>query len=150
MKSASAGKLLSGACRASSGGAGERGDRPTGHDGQVHGVTRSGLRVTPALTIPDGELSWRFSHSSGPGGQGVNTADSRVELSWDVDSTAVLSDTQRDRLTDRLGNRLVSGVLTVVASEHRAQLRNREAARARLAALVADAVAPPARQRRAM
>lgn len=109
---------------------------------------RPGLTVTPALTIPRAELTERFSRSSGPGGQGVNTTDSRVELSWDVGRSAVLSDAQRQRVTDRLADRLLDGVLTVVASEHREQRRNRDAATRRLAALVADALAPPRRTRR--
>lgn len=110
---------------------------------------RPGLRVSSGLTIPESELSWRFSRSSGPGGQGVNTADSRVELLWDAGASAVLSPVQRDRVFDRLSGRLVNGILTVAASEHRAQLRNRDAARERLAALVADALRPPPPQRRA-
>ncbi|MGA4780249.1 alternative ribosome rescue aminoacyl-tRNA hydrolase ArfB [Cellulosimicrobium sp. AB352] len=110
---------------------------------------RTGLRVTTALVVPEAELSWRFSRSSGPGGQGVNTTDSRVELSWDVARSAVLTDAQRARLLDRLGRRVVGGVVTVAASEHREQRRNREAARARLAALLAAAVAPPGPSRRA-
>lgn len=110
---------------------------------------RPGLRVDSALTIPESELSWRFSRSSGPGGQGVNTADSRAELVWDVAGSAVLSPLQRDRLLERLGSRLVDGVLTIAASEHRAQLRNRDAARERLAALVAEALRPPSPKRRA-
>jgi len=109
---------------------------------------RPGLRVTTGLTIPESELSWRFSRSSGPGGQGVNTADSRVELVWDAANSAALSPVQRERVLDRLSGRLVGGVLTVAASEHRAQLRNRDAARARLAALLAEAVRPPAPDRR--
>ncbi|WP_158865228.1 alternative ribosome rescue aminoacyl-tRNA hydrolase ArfB [Leifsonia sp. AG29] len=109
---------------------------------------RPGLRVDSGLTIPESELSWRFSRSSGPGGQGVNTADSRVELVWDVAGSAVLTSAQRERLLDRLGNRLVDGTLTIAASEHRAQLRNREAARARLAEIVADALRPPGPTRR--
>ncbi|MEN2736926.1 alternative ribosome rescue aminoacyl-tRNA hydrolase ArfB [Microbacterium sp. X-17] len=111
-------------------------------------VHRPGLRVDSGLTIPESELSWRFSRSSGPGGQGVNTADSRVELLWDVAASAVLSTAQRDRLLDRLSGRIVDGVLTITASEHRAQVRNREAARLRLAELVADALRPPAPPRR--
>jgi ribosome-associated protein len=95
------------------------------------------------LVIPDAELTERFSRSSGPGGQSVNTADSRVELSWDVAGSAALSDPQRTRLLDRLEARLVDGVLTISASEHRAQLRNRVAARERLAATVAEALTPP-------
>lgn len=110
---------------------------------------RPGLRVDARLTIPESELSWRFSRSSGPGGQGVNTADSRAELVWDAAGSPSLSPFQRERLLERLGNRLVDGVLTIAASEHRAQLRNREAARARLAAIVADALRPPAPSRRA-
>jgi ribosome-associated protein len=110
---------------------------------------RPGLRVSAGLTIPEAELSWRFSRSSGPGGQGVNTADSRVELVWDAAGSAVLSPHQRERLLDRLSGRLVNGVLTIAASEHRAQLRNRDAARERLVALVGEALRPPAPPRRA-
>ncbi|MET3429172.1 ribosome-associated protein [Actinoplanes tereljensis] len=107
------------------------------------------VRVNDRLTIPAAELSWRFSRSSGPGGQGVNTTDSRVELSWDLAGSPLLPATLRERALGRLESRLVQGVLTVVASEHRSQLRNREAAAARLAALVASAVAAPPRARRA-
>ncbi|GAA1800536.1 alternative ribosome rescue aminoacyl-tRNA hydrolase ArfB [Agromyces neolithicus] len=114
----------------------------------MHAAHRPGLRVDSGLTIPESELSWRFSRSSGPGGQGVNTADSRAELAWDVAGSAVLSPLQRDRLLERLSNRLVDGVLTITASEHREQLRNRNAARARLAAVVADALRPPPPARR--
>ncbi|KRA24034.1 peptide chain release factor 1 [Microbacterium sp. Root61] len=111
-------------------------------------VHNPGLRVSAGVTIPESELSWRFSRSSGPGGQGVNTTDSRVELVWDAASSAALSTTQRERLLERLSGRLVDGVLTIAASEHRAQLRNREAARARLAALVGEALQPPPPTRR--
>jgi len=103
---------------------------------------RPGLRVAAGLTIPESELSWRFSRSSGPGGQGVNTADSRAELVWDVAASAVLSEFQRARVLENLRGRLSDGVLTIAASEHRAQLRNREAARARLVAVVAAALRP--------
>ena len=110
---------------------------------------RPGLRVSGSVTIPESELSWRFSRSSGPGGQGVNTADSRAELVWDAAASTALSPLQRERLLERLSGRLVDGVLTIAASEHRAQLRNRDAARARLAEIVADALRPPAPPRRA-
>jgi ribosome-associated protein len=109
---------------------------------------RPGLRVDSGLTIPESELSWRFSRSSGPGGQGVNTADSRAELVWDVAGSAVLTPLQREQLLERLSSRLVDGALTITASEHREQLRNRNAARARLAAVVADALRPPPPSRR--
>lgn len=109
---------------------------------------RPGLSIAPGVIIPESELSWRFSRSSGPGGQGVNTADSRVELLWNAEASVALSPIQRERLRERLRGRLVDGVLTIAASEHRAQLRNREAARARLVALVAEALRPPAPARR--
>jgi ribosome-associated protein len=107
------------------------------------------LPVTDRLVIPAAALTWRFSRSSGPGGQGVNTADSRVELSVSPLALPGLSELQRQRLVERLGTRLVDGVLTIAASEHRQQLRNREAARARLAAVLRAAIAapPPARRK---
>ena len=106
------------------------------------------LTVNRSLVIPAGELRERFSRSSGPGGQGVNTADSRVELSFDVAGSPSIPDWLRPRLLDRLANRLVDGVLTIAASEQRAQLANRAAARERLAALLREAAAPPPPPRR--
>jgi ribosome-associated protein len=107
-----------------------------------------GLRIGRSIVVPDGELSERFSRSSGPGGQGVNTTDSRVELSFDVGRSPSLPETTRARMLTRLEGRLVDGVLTVAASEHRAQLANRRAARERLAELLTTAAAPPPRKRR--
>ncbi|HMG30314.1 MAG TPA: alternative ribosome rescue aminoacyl-tRNA hydrolase ArfB [Jiangellaceae bacterium] len=106
------------------------------------------LPVHGTVVIPESELVWRFSRSSGPGGQGVNTTDSRVELSYDVDRSTALGPTLRARALARLAGRLVDGVLTVSASEHRSQLRNREAAERRLAEIMAQAIAPPPRRRR--
>ncbi len=115
--------------------------------------------ATPAaLPISDGwavgaeELSWRFSRSSGPGGQGVNTTDSRVELTWrprSSPSLAELPDALQDRVLERLDPHLVRGAVVIAASEYRAQLRNREAARRRLAQLLREALAPPPRRRAA-
>lgn len=98
--------------------------------------------------VPDDELSWRFSRSSGPGGQHVNTSDTRVEVSWDLASSAVLSATQRAQALERLRTRLVDGTLTIASSQYRSQHRNREAARVRLEQVVAAAIVPP-RPRRA-
>ena len=100
------------------------------------------------MLIPERELGWRFSRSGGPGGQGVNTTDSRVELIFDVAASTTLTEEQRARVLQRLSNRLVDGVLTVVASEYRSQLRNRDAARARLAAMLRAALAPDPPTRR--
>jgi ribosome-associated protein len=107
------------------------------------------IQVNAALTIPEDQLRWRFSRASGPGGQGVNTTDSRVQLSWDAGTSPSLSEAQRARLLARLRARLVDGTLTVTAAEHRSQRRNRQEAAARLAALVREALAPPPRARRA-
>jgi ribosome-associated protein len=101
------------------------------------------------ITIPDRELSWRFSRSPGPGGQSVNTADSRVELSFDLAATATLPPTLKQRALTALAGRLVDGTLTVTAREQRSQLRNRQAAASRLSALLTDAIAPPPAPRRA-
>jgi len=106
------------------------------------------LIVTRSVVIPPAELQWRFSRASGPGGQGVNTSDSRVELSLDIAQSTAFSTLMRQRALERLGSRLVDGVLTITASEHRSQLRNRQAALARLADTLREAVAPPAAPRR--
>jgi ribosome-associated protein len=107
------------------------------------------LVVNDRLSIPEGELRWRFSRSSGPGGQSVNTADSRVELSLDVAGSPSFPAYLRNRAVQRLAGRLVDGVVTVAAEEHRSQLRNRQAAASRLAAILTDATAPPPAPRRA-
>jgi ribosome-associated protein len=106
------------------------------------------LRVG-SVVVPEGELSWRFSRSSGPGGQGVNTTDSRVELTYDLAGSPSLDPALRDRAVARLGGRLATGTLTVVASEHRSQLQNRRAAEGRLVELLTDAFAAdrPTRRR---
>jgi ribosome-associated protein len=106
------------------------------------------LVVKRSVEIPRRELSWRFSRSSGPGGQSVNTADSRVELSWDAVNSQALPRPLKDRALQRLADRLVDGVLTVTASEHRSQLQNRRSAEAKLAALIDSAIAPPPPRRR--
>jgi ribosome-associated protein len=104
------------------------------------------LRPAPGLprglTITGDELHERFSRSSGPGGQSVNTADSRVELSWNLATSPALTDHQRERLLRNLEQRLVDGSVTIAASEQRSQLQNRVAARERLALLVTSALAP--------
>jgi ribosome-associated protein len=101
------------------------------------------LRVNNWLVIPAGELRERFSRSSGPGGQSVNTTDSRVELSFDIAKSPSLPERERNRALSRLASRLSDGVLTVAAETERSQLMNRDEARARLAAILKDAIAPP-------
>ncbi|MFC3998556.1 alternative ribosome rescue aminoacyl-tRNA hydrolase ArfB [Nocardiopsis sediminis] len=101
------------------------------------------------LFLPEDELGWRFSRSGGPGGQHVNTSDTRVSLSLDLAATSMLTDDQRARALQRLRTRLVDGVLTVTVSDHRSQARNRDLARQRMTELISEAVAPGPRTRRA-
>ncbi|MFG2074490.1 alternative ribosome rescue aminoacyl-tRNA hydrolase ArfB [Nonomuraea maritima] len=103
------------------------------------------LVVNDSVVIPDAELVWRFSRSSGPGGQGVNTTDSRVELTFDLAASTALPPALKERALGRLG----SGTITIAASEFRSQLRNREAAEQRLAQRLREAIAPPPKRRRA-
>lgn len=112
-----------------------------------HGGMPGPIQIRGAL-IPPEELSWRFSRSSGPGGQSVNTTDSRVEVSYDVAGSDALGPVLKTRALRALGGKLTGGVLTVSASEHRSQFRNREAALSRLAALLTAATAPPPTARR--
>ncbi|MFF1511489.1 alternative ribosome rescue aminoacyl-tRNA hydrolase ArfB [Streptomyces sp. NPDC058326] len=105
--------------------------------------------IRGSVSLPEAELQWRFSRSSGPGGQHVNTSDSQVELRFDVAATESLPEVWKARALERLAGRLVNGVVSVRASEHRSQWRNRETAAVRLAALLAEATAPPPKPRRA-
>ncbi|MEU9170839.1 alternative ribosome rescue aminoacyl-tRNA hydrolase ArfB [Streptomyces sp. NPDC048420] len=105
--------------------------------------------IRGSVSLPEAELMWRFSRSSGPGGQHVNTSDTQVELRFDVERTESLPEVWKQRALAKLAGRLVDGVVTVRSSEHRSQWRNRETAAVRLAALLAEATAPPPKPRRA-
>lgn len=107
------------------------------------------LRVSADVVLPANALTWRFSRSSGPGGQGVNTADSRVELLVDLAEAPGIPADARARLLERVPGLLGGARVSVTASEHRSQRRNREAARRRLAALLRDALLPDPPARRA-
>ncbi|GCE40211.1 aminoacyl-tRNA hydrolase [Rhodococcus sp. USK10] len=112
------------------------------------GEVTDDLEITRSLVVPAAELQWRFSRAGGPGGQGVNTTDSRVELRVNLWTLSTLSPAQLERMQVQLGHRLVDGVVSVTASETRSQLRNRRAARARMAALLRAAVLAETRTRR--
>lgn len=107
------------------------------------------LILDRSVTIPAAELVWRFSRSGGPGGQGVNTADSRVELLFDLAGSSALPEHLKARALERLAGRLVDGVLAVNSSAHRQQLDNRRAAARKLALILTDAMAPGPPPRRA-
>ena len=112
-------------------------------------VVGPGPGLPDGTTIPAGELVERFSRSSGPGGQSVNTADTRVELLFAPGTSTAFTEAQRARLVRNLADVMTQGQVVVVAAEHRSQLRNRVAARERLVALLRQAVAPPPPARRA-
>ncbi len=93
--------------------------------------------------IPGSELAWSFGPTGGPGGQHANRSHTRAELRLDVAATAGLPDEVKERVLGRLGNRLVDGVLVVVADEHRSQWQNRRAARARMTRILTEAARVP-------
>lgn len=105
--------------------------------------------VTTTLRIPLGELVYRASRSSGPGGQHVNTSSTRVEVVWDIAASTAVTEEERARLLARLATRLDSSSrLRLVSGETRSQLRNRESVTERLRAVVAGALAVPKRRKR--
>ncbi|THA23105.1 aminoacyl-tRNA hydrolase [Streptomyces sp. A1277] len=111
------------------------------------GVMSGPYVIRGSVSLPEAELMWRFSRSSGPGGQHVNTSDSQVELRFDLGATEALPEVWKERALDRLAGRLTDGVISVRSSEHRSQWRNRETAAVRLTALLAEATAPPPKPR---
>ena len=107
------------------------------------------LALGRGVVVPASELELRTSKAGGPGGQHVNTTDSKVELRWSVGTSTALSDAQRQRVLERLAPRLTSqDVLILTSAEHRSQHRNREAVLARFRAVVGEALEPPRPRRR--
>lgn len=106
------------------------------------------VEINPSLTLPDGELELRTSRSAGPGGQNVNKLETRVTVRFDVAGSPSLSEDERRRIQERLGTRISkAGVLQVSSQRHRTQAANREAAVARLAGLLAEALEPEAERK---
>lgn len=107
------------------------------------------IPLSQGVSVPEAELEVRTARSGGPGGQSVNTTDSKVELRWNIATSPSLSEAQRARLLERLASRSTSeGVLILTGSEHRSQHRNREAVLARFRAIVSEALTPPRQRRR--
>lgn len=104
----------------------------------------NGVKISGSLVIPHAELEIGFTTSGGPGGQHANRSSTKVDLSWNVDASTVLTEQQRNRIRSRLKNRIDSaGNLRLSASSSRSQLRNREEVERRLAKLVAGALRAP-------
>lgn len=102
------------------------------------------LVINARVTIPGAELEFTASRASGPGGQHVNTSDTRVQLRWNVPASAALTETQRQRVMAALASRLTEdGDLLLACATHRSQRRNRDEVAARLADLVRRALEPP-------
>ena len=106
------------------------------------------LHVRPGVLIPAHELQWRFSRAGGPGGQGVNTTDSRVQVTFDLANSEHVPDQLRQRAIRRLGARLHDGCLTITAAESRSQWQNRRSALLRMEEALREAMAPPPKSRR--
>lgn len=106
------------------------------------------LEVRPGVVIASRELLWRFSRAGGPGGQGVNTTDSRVQVSFDLAGSPSVPEMLRQRAMDRLAGQLHDGVLTITAADSRSQWQNRRSALLRLTDVLREAMAPPPKVRR--
>jgi ribosome-associated protein len=106
------------------------------------------LPIAPHLLIPAAELQWRFSRSSGPGGQNVNKLETAVELVFDLEGSSAIGPFQKQRMLDRLGSRCVAGCLRVAVSEHRSQYQNRQLALQRLGDLLREGLKPPPKLRK--
>ncbi|MFF7211755.1 alternative ribosome rescue aminoacyl-tRNA hydrolase ArfB [Streptomyces sp. NPDC008238] len=111
-------------------------------------MTRHPYAIRGSVLLPEDELVWRFSHSSGPGGAHVNCSDTKVELRFDLARTEALPPEWKALALERLAGRLINGVISVRSQEQRSQWRNRETAAKRLAALLTVATAPPPPPRR--
>jgi ribosome-associated protein len=105
-------------------------------------MEREFIRVTQSVTIPRSEIDYRFSRSSGPGGQHAQKSDTRVEATFDVEASQALSETQKRRVLARAGP-----VLRAVAQDERSQWRNRELATERLVAELREALRVPRKRR---
>ena len=101
------------------------------------------LKITKTIVIPSNEIKWRFSRSSGPGGQNVNKIESRVEIIFNLEDSKVLDDYQKAILKINLKNKLVKNSLCLAVQEHRNQLLNRQLALMKLSAIIKNGLNKP-------
>ena len=107
------------------------------------------LTINSHLVIPSKELKWRFSRSSGPGGQRLNKTDSRVELIFDIKSSSAITPFNKQRLLVKMHSRITNGCVSIVAAEERSQYQNRQLALTRLASLIEEGLKAPPKARKA-
>ena len=107
------------------------------------------LIVNPVLVIPSNELHWRFSRSSGSGGQNINKTDTRVNLSFNIEKSKALTSYQKHQITKQLRDQIINSTITVITQEHRTQYKNRKLALMRLGILLEKALEPPPKARKA-
>ena len=108
------------------------------------------LKITKTLVIPSNEIKWRFSRSSGPGGQNVNKIESRVEIIFNLEDSKVLNDYQKEILKRNLKNKLVNNSLRLAVQEHRNQLLNRQLALMKFSSIIKNALNKPFKLRKSM
>ena len=106
------------------------------------------LKITKTLEIPSNEIKWRFSRSSGPGGQNVNKIESRVEIIFNLEDSKVLNDYQKEILKRNLKNKLVNNSLRLAVQEHRNQLLNRQLALMKFSSIIKNALNKPFKLRK--
>ena len=106
------------------------------------------LKITKKLVIPSTEIKWRFSRSSGPGGQNVNKNESRVEIIFNLEDSKVLNDNQKEILKRNLKNKLVNNSLRLAVQEHRNQLLNRQLALIKFSSIIKNALNKPFKLRK--
>ena len=106
------------------------------------------LKITKTLVIPSNEIKWRFSRSSGPGGQNVNKIESRVEIIFNLEDSKVLNDYQKEVLKRNLKNKLVNNSLRLAVQEHRNQLLNRQLALMKFSSMIKNALKKPFKLRK--
>ena len=107
------------------------------------------LTITTKLVIPSNEIQWRFSRSSGPGGQNTNKTDSRVEIIFNIDRSKVLTPFQKWRINNQLKRKIINGSICIIAQDKRTQYQNRQLALTKLASILRDSLKPPSKTRRA-
>ena len=98
------------------------------------------LEITQELSIPINEIQWRFSRSSGPGGQNINKTESKVEIIFNIKKSKALNFSQKNLLLEKLKNKIVNGYISIKVQEKRSQLKNRELAIQRLISLLKEII----------